>query len=89
MMKLAMGMKQVVVVAWFTSIFIPWGEPATIGVTALVGAVVFLVKCLVDFVVCGVLENSVSRSRFKVLGNQTWVVVGIAVLAFVFVVVGV
>lgn len=89
MMKLAMCMKQVVVVAWFTSIFIPWGEPATIGVTALVGAVVFLVKCLVDFVVCGVLENSVSRSRFKVLGNQTWVVVGIAVLAFVFVVVGV
>ena len=86
---LAMGMKQVVVVAWFTSIFIPWGEPATIGVTALVGAVVFLVKCLVDFVVCGVLENSVSRSRFKVLGNQTWAVVGIAVLAFVFVVVGV
>ena len=89
MMKLAMGMKQVVVFAWFTSIFIPWGEPATIGVTALVGAVVFLVKCLVDFVVCGVLENSVSRSRFKVLGNQTWAVVGIAVLAFVFVVVGV
>ena len=89
MAKLAMSMKQVVVVAWFTSIFIPWGEPATIGVTALVGAVVFLVKCLVDFVVCGVLENSVSRSRFKVLGNQTWAVVGIAVLAFVFVVVGV
>ena len=86
---LAMGMKQVVVVAWFTSICIPGGEPATIGVTALVGAVVFLVKCLVDFVVCGVLENSVSRSRFKVLGNQTWAVVGIAVLAFVFVIVGV
>ena len=37
MMKLAMGMKQVVVVAWFTSIFIPWGEPATIGVTAARG----------------------------------------------------
>lgn len=89
MMKLAMGMKQIVVVAWFTSIFIPWGEPATIGVAALVGAVIFLAKCLVDFVVCGVLENSVSRSRFKVLGNQTWAVVGIAVLAFVFVVVGV
>ena len=65
MMKLAMGMKQVVVVAWFTSIFIPWGEPATIGVTALVGTVVFLVKCLVDFVVCGVIENSVSRSRVR------------------------
>ena len=32
---------------------------------------------------------SCSRSRFKVLGNQTWAVVGIAVLAFVFVVVGV
>lgn len=89
MMKLAMGMKQVVVVAWFTSIFIPWGESPRPSASPLVGAVVFLVKCLVDFVVCGVLENSVSRSRFKVLGNQTWAVVGIAVLAFVFVVVGV
>ena len=89
MAKLAMAMKQVIVVAWFTSIFVPWGEPASWGVAAVLGAVVFLAKCLVDFVVCGVLENSVSRSRFKTLGNQTWTVVGIAVLAFVFVVVGV
>lgn len=88
MAKLAMSMKQVLVVAWFCAIFVPWGEPATVG-AAVLGAVIFLVKCLVDFVVCGVIENSCSRSRFKVLGNQTWAVVGIAVLAFVFVVVGV
>lgn len=87
--KLAMAMKQVIVVAWFTSIFIPWGEPPSFGVAAALGCAVFLVKCLIDFLVCGVLENSVSRSRFKTLGNQTWTVVGIAVLAFVFVVVGV
>ena len=55
MMKLAMGMKQVVVVAWFTSIFIPWGELRDHRRHWLAGAVVFLVKCLVDFVVCGVL----------------------------------
>ena len=89
MAKLAMSMKQVLVVAWFSSIFIPWGEPATVGVTAVLGAVVFLVKCLIDFVVCGVIENSVLAFALKVLGNQTWAVVGIAVLAFVFVVVGV
>ena len=89
MAKLAMSMKQVLVVAWFCAIFVPWGEPATVGTAAVLGAVIFLVKCLVDFVVCGVIENSCSRSRFKVLGNQTWAVVGIAVLAFVFVVVGV
>ena len=83
------AMKQVLVVAWFCAIFVPWGEPATVGAAAVLGAVIFLVKCLVDFVVCGVIENSCSRSRFKVLGNQTWAVVGIAVLAFVFVVVGV
>lgn len=87
--KLAMGMKQVVVVSWFCAIFVPWGEPAALGGAAVLGAVVFLVKCLVDFAVCGLIENSVSRSRFKVLGNQTWAVVGIAVLALVFVVVGV
>ena len=89
MAKLAMSMKQVLVVAWFCAIFVPWGEPATVGAAAVLGAVIFLVKCLIDFVVCGVIENSCSRSRFKVLGNQTWAVVGIAVLAFVFVVVGV
>lgn len=87
--KLAMSMKQIIVVAWFCAIFIPWGEPATMGAMAAVGALIFLVKCLVDFVLVGVISNSVSRSRFKNLGNQTWAVVGIAVLAFVFVVVGV
>lgn len=89
MAKLAMSMKQVVIVSWFCAIFVPWGEPQTMGVAAILGAVIFLVKCLIDFVVCGVIENSCSRSRFKVLGNQTWAVVGIAVLAFVFVIVGV
>lgn len=84
MAKLAMSMKQVLVVAWFCAIFVPWGEPAAVGIAAVLGAVIFLVKCLIDFVVCGVIENSCSRSRFKVLGNQTWAVVGIAVLAFVF-----
>ena len=89
MAKLAMSMKQIVIVSWFCAIFVPWGEPQTTGVAAILGAVIFLVKCLIDFVVCGVIENSCSRSRFKVLGNQTWAVVGIAVLAFVFVIVGV
>lgn len=89
MAKLAMSMKQVVIVSWFCAIFVPWGEPQAMGVAAILGAVIFLVKCLIDFVVCGVIENSCSRSRFKVLGNQTWAVVGVAVLAFVFVIVGV
>lgn len=89
MAKLAMSMKQVVIVSWFCAIFVPWGEPQAMGAAAILGAVIFLVKCLIDFVVCGVIENSCSRSRFKVLGNQTWAVVGIAVLAFVFVIVGV
>ena len=89
MAKLAMSMKQVVIVSWFCAIFVPWGEPQAMGVAAILGAVIFLAKCLIDFVVCGVIENSCSRSRFKVLGNQTWAVVGVAVLAFVFVIVGV
>ena len=63
MAKLAMSMKQVLVVAWFCAIFVPWGEPAAVGIAAVLGAVIFLVKCLIDFVVCGVIENSCSRSR--------------------------
>ena len=37
MAKLAMSMKQVLVVAWFCAIFVPWGEPATVGAAAVRG----------------------------------------------------
>ena len=85
MVKLAMGMKQVVVVAWFTSIFIPW-KPATSACRSRGRRLPR--QCLVDFRLRRA-RNSVSRSRFKVLGNQTWAVVTSRSSRFVFVVVGV
>ena len=39
MAKLAMSMKQVLVVAWFCAIFVPWGEPTTVGTAAVPGEV--------------------------------------------------
>ncbi|MFR7797460.1 MAG: hypothetical protein ACLU37_04475 [Collinsella sp.] len=57
MMKLAMGMKQVVVVAWFTSIFIP-GRARDHRRHRSRGRRRLPCQVPVDFVVCGVLENS-------------------------------
>lgn len=91
LLKLAMGMKQVLVVAWFVGVFVPFGAAAApvslLG--ALVGIVCWAVKMLVLFLVINVFESSVVRVRFKLLGSQTWAVFGISVLSFVFVIVGV
>ena len=91
MAKLAMGMKQMLVASLFVAIFLPFGQPAlgagVIGI--LIGALIWFAKVLVIFLICGVVESSLSRVRFKLLGHQTWLVVGIAAVAFVLVILGI
>ena len=95
LLKLAMGMKQVLVVAWFVSIFLPFGAmgvPATVlgGIGGFIlGVVVFCLKMLVLFLIINVVESSVVRVRYKLVGSQTWAIFGVSVLSFVFVIVGV
>lgn len=91
LLKLSMGMKQVLVVSWFLGIFLPFGAaPAAITIgTFFLGLVLYLVKLVVLFLIINVFESSVVRVRFKLLGSQTWAIFGISVLSFVFVVVGV
>ena len=85
MIKVAMTMKQILVVSWFLAIFLPFGSAVEMTVPAMaLGLVVYLVKMAVVFLVILVVENLVARVRFKFMGKQTWAVVGIAVLAFVF-----
>lgn len=91
MAKLAMSMKQILVVSLFVAIFLPFGQPAVDAgiVGVLIGALIWFVKVLVIFVVCGIIESSLSRVRFKRIGHQTWFVVGIAAVAFVLVILGI
>lgn len=91
LLKLSMSMKQVIVVSWFIGIFLPFGAASTVVTTGtfFLGLILYLVKLLVLFLIVNVIESSVVRVRFKLLGSQTWAIFGVSVLAFVFVVVGV
>ncbi len=88
--KMALSMKQVIVVSWFIAIFLPWGSAVDMSLASLgIGLVVWLAKLLVIFFVCALYENAVARVRYKLLGRQTWAIVGIAAFAFVFCVLGI
>ena len=88
--KMAMSMKQIIVVSWFAAIFLPWGSAVDMGLASLgIGLAVWLAKLLVIFFVCALYENVVSRVRYKLLGRQTWAIVGISAFAFVFCVLGI
>ena len=90
MAKMALSMKQIVVVSWFCAIFLPWGAATELTVGALLlGLVIWFVKVGVVFFLCTVFENAVSRVRYKLVGRQTWAIVAFAAFAFVFCALGI
>lgn len=90
MLKLGVALKQLVVASLFVAIFLPFGAAAsTAPLDILIGFVVYLAKVLVVFLLASVIENSVMRVRYKLLGRYTWFVVGIASLSLVFLVIGI
>ncbi|QFU22225.1 respiratory chain complex I subunit 1 family protein [Shewanella eurypsychrophilus] len=89
MVKLALGLKQLVVAQLFLAIFVPFGKAAELTLAALsVAAVILFIKLFVVFLIAGVIENSVARTRFLKTHHLTWVGFGIAVLGFVFYLIG-
>lgn len=89
LVKWALSLKQVLVVAWFVGVFLPFGSATDLSFSGvLLGFVVFAVKLLVIFCVVGIVENSVARARFRFTPRHSWVGVGVASLAFVFYLVG-
>lgn len=65
MLKLAMGLKQLVVALLFLALFLPFGRALTWQPAALLGAAaLLLVKLGVVFLLAGVIENSMARTRF-------------------------
>ncbi|MTJ82997.1 MAG: hydrogenase 3 membrane subunit [Telmatospirillum sp.] len=89
LVKWSLSLKQVLVVGWFAGVFLPFGSSTDLSVTGiLLGLVVFALKIAVAFLVVGVIENSVSRARFRFTPQHSWIGVGVASLAFVFYLVG-
>jgi len=85
LVKWSLSLKQLVVVAWFVGVFLPFGAAVELTLPALaVGLVAFVVKVAVIFALVGVVENSVARARFSFTSRHTWLGLGVASLAFVF-----
>lgn len=90
LLKLSMSMKQILVIAWFLAIFCPFGAAASLTPLAvLFGALAFSTKAGVVGIICSLVENSVARVRWKFISRQTWMVVGVSVLALVFCILGI
>ncbi|QPR28147.1 respiratory chain complex I subunit 1 family protein [Edwardsiella hoshinae] len=82
-LKLGIGLKQLVVLQLFIAVFLPWGQSATLSAGALLLAtVIALAKLLVGIVIVALLENSMARLRFLKTGYTTWAGFGLALLAF-------
>ncbi|TBW40329.1 hydrogenase 3 membrane subunit [Siculibacillus lacustris] len=85
LIKWSMSLKQLLVVAWFIGVFLPFGNAADTSLPALALAfVVFVVKVVAIFFAVGIVENSVARARFRLTPRHSWLGVGVASLAFVF-----
>lgn len=90
MMHIAVPMKQTLMAALFLAIFIPFGSSVDYSFMGLLtGTVVFVIKMAVILFITMVLENVVSRVRWKITGHQTWFIVGIAAVSFVFCLMGI
>ena len=89
LVKLGMGLKQLVVAQLFLALFIPFGKATELTFGALsLATVILMAKLFVLFLIAGVIENSVARTRFLKTHHLTWVGFGIAVLGFIFYLIG-
>ncbi|CAH2605560.1 hydrogenase 4 component C (plasmid) [Rhodovastum atsumiense] len=85
LIKMAMALKQTLVIAFLVAIFLPFGSATGTSLPALaLGLVVFAIKLGVILALVGAVENSVARTRFRLTPQHSWFGVGIASLAFVF-----
>jgi hydrogenase-4 component C len=83
--KWGIYVKQLVIVSLFVSVFVPFGNQATLTLPSiLIAALLFLVKALVIFIVAGLAENSMARLRFVKAPSVIWIALGAALFSFVF-----
>ena len=85
LMKIALGLKQIVVALLFLALFVPFGKADSFSLSSvLLATPVILLKLFVVFLIAGVIENSVARTRFLKTHYLTWSGFGVAVLGFAF-----
>jgi hydrogenase-4 component C len=84
-LKWSIYLKQLVLVALFVALFIPFGAMTSLSLVGFVLAlVIFPLKALLWYFAAGVLENAMARTRFMNAPAVIWVALGAAFLSFVF-----
>lgn len=84
-LKWSIYLKQLVLVALFLALFIPFGAMTQLSVIGFVIAiVVFPLKSVLWYFVAAVLENAMARNRFMSAPAVVWMALGLALLSFVF-----
>lgn len=91
-LKWGIYLKQLVLVALFLALFLPFGSMVCLDPTLCVGSVggallavvAFLLKAVVFFAIASVVENAMARVRFMKVPTVTWLALGAALLSFVF-----
>ncbi|MGL6618086.1 respiratory chain complex I subunit 1 family protein [Aeromonas hydrophila] len=90
LLKLSIGLKQLVVVQLFLVIFLPFGKAANWSLPALIGAALILAcKLLLAFLLAGIIENAMARTQFVRTHKLTRYGLGLALLALLAYLVGV
>jgi len=90
MMKWGIYLKQLVLVALFIAIFLPFGSMVATGGSPItpigfaLALIAFLLKAILFYFIVGVLENIMARMRFMKVSAAAWLALGAAVLSFVF-----
>jgi hydrogenase-4 component C len=89
LVKLGLGLKQLVVAQFFLAIFIPWGKAAELTASGLaIATVTLLLKLLVVFLFAGIAENVMARVRFMTLHRVLFPVCGASFLTLLFLILG-
>jgi hydrogenase-4 component C len=84
-LKWSIYLKQLVLVALFLALFVPFGAMTQLSLISFVIAlVVFPLKSVLWYFVAAVLENAMARNRFMSAPAIVWMALGLALLSFVF-----
>ena len=84
-LKWSIYLKQLVLVALFVALFVPFGALARLSLLGILLAImIFALKAALWYFIAAVFENSMARTRFMNAPAVVWMALGMALLSFVF-----
>lgn len=84
-LKWSVYLKQLVLVALFMALFIPFGAMTELSIVAFILAlIVFPLKAALWYFIAAIFENAMARTRFMNAPAVVWMALGMALLSFVF-----